>query len=87
MFLAYIKNIIETNIPAKNSAHNTKNHDELNVNPISTKQKLSNLEKDSISSDSTQQYICNKYGRPFFTREDLHIHQDFEGKQALVKIP
>ena len=77
MFLGYIKNIIETNIPAKNSAHNTKNHDELNVNPISTKQKLSNLEKDSISSDSTQEYICNK----------CDIHQDFEGKQALVKIP
>ncbi|HEX2405995.1 MAG TPA: hypothetical protein VHJ38_02205 [Nitrososphaeraceae archaeon] len=68
MFLGYIKNIIETNIPAKNSAHNTKNHDELNVNPISTKQKLSNLEKDSISSDSTQEYICNKCETFFYKR-------------------
>lgn len=79
--ISHIKNIIETNIPAKNSAHNTKNPDKLNVNPISTKQKLSNLkEKDPISSDSMKEYICNKCGKPFFTREDLRIHQDFEGK-------
>jgi hypothetical protein len=28
-----IKNILEANIPAKSSAHNTKNPDQLNVNP------------------------------------------------------
>lgn len=79
--IAHIKNVIETNIPSKNSAHNTKNPDKLNVNPISTKEKLSNLqEKDSSSSDSMREYICNKCGKPFFTREDLRIHQDFEGE-------
>ena len=78
--ISHIKKVIETNVPAKNSAHNTKNPDKLNVNPISTKQKLSNLEeKDPISSDSMREYICNKCGKPFFTREDLRIHQDFEG--------
>lgn len=79
--ISHIKKVIESNVPAKNSAHNTKNPDKLNVNPISTKQKLSNLEeKDPISSDSMREYICNKCGKPFFTREDLRIHQDFEGK-------
>ena len=78
--ISHIKKVIETNVPAKNSAHNTKNPDKLNVNPISTKQKLSNLEeKDPTSSDSMREYICNKCGKPFFTREDLRIHQDFEG--------
>ena len=81
--ITYIKNVIETNIPAKNSAHNTKNPDKLNVNPISTKQKLSDLkEKDPNESDSMREYICNKCGKPFFTREDLRIHQDFEGNRS-----
>jgi len=79
--IEHIKSAIETNIPAKNSAHNTKNPDELNVNPITTKQKISNFEeRDPISSDSMREYICNKCGKPFFTREDLRIHQNFEGK-------
>lgn len=79
--VTHIKNVIETNIPAKNSAHNTKTPDKINVNSISTKQKLSDLkEKDPTSSDSMREYICNKCGKPFFTREDLRIHQDFEGQ-------
>ena len=81
--ITHIKNVIETNIPAKNSAHNTKNPDKLNVNPISTKQKLSDLkEKDPNESDSMREYICNKCGKPFFTREDLRIHKDFEGNRS-----
>ena len=79
--ITQIKNILESNIPAKNSAHNTKTPDKLNVNPLSSPQKMSNVkEKDPLSSDSMREYTCNKCGKPFFTREDLRIHQEFEGK-------
>jgi hypothetical protein len=51
----------------------------LNVNPISREKNLATDEKnDSISNDSMRQYVCNKCGKPFLTREDLSIHQDFE---------
>ena len=78
--IIHIKNILQSNIPAKNSPSKTKNPDELNVNPISRERNLAIDEKnDSISNDSMRQYICNKSGKPFLTREDLSIHQDFEG--------
>ena len=77
--IIHIKNILQSNIPAKNSPSNTKNPDELNVNPISREKNLATDEKnDSISNDSMRQYVCNKCGKPFLTREDLSIHQDFE---------
>ena len=77
--IIHIKNILQSNIPAKNSPSKTKNPDELNVNPISREKNLATDEKnDSISNDSMRQYVCNKCGKPFLTREDLSIHQDFE---------
>jgi hypothetical protein len=79
--IEHIKHILEANIPAKNSAHNTKNPDQLNVNPITSQQKISDIkEKDPAESDFMREYICKKCGKPFFTREDLRIHQNFEGK-------
>ena len=79
--LMHIKNILQSNIPANNSSSKTKNPDELNVNPLSREKNLATDEKnDSISDDSMRQYICNKCGKPFLTREDLKIHQDFEGQ-------
>jgi hypothetical protein len=77
--IIHIKNILQSNIPAKNSPSKTKNPDELNVNPISREKNLATDEKnDSISNDSMRQYVCNKCGKPFLTREDLSIHQDYE---------
>ena len=77
--IIHIKNILQSNIPAKNSPSKTKNPDELNVNPISREKNLATDEKnDPISNDSMRQYVCNKCGKPFLTREDLSIHQDFE---------
>ena len=79
--ITHIKNVIETNIPEKIQLIIIQTPDKFKVNPISTKQKLSDLkEKDPTSSDSMREYICNKCGKPFFTREDLRIHQDFEGQ-------
>jgi len=79
--IIHIKNILQSNIPAKNSPSKTKNPDELNVNPISREKNLATDEKnDSISNDSMRQYVCNKCGKPFLTREDLNIHQDFESQ-------
>jgi hypothetical protein len=76
----HIKNILQSNIPAKNSPSKTKNPDELNVNPLSKEKNLAIDEKnDSISNDSIRQFICNKCGKPFLTREDLNIHRNFEG--------
>jgi hypothetical protein len=76
----HIKNILQSNIPAKNSPSKTKNPDELNVNPLSKEKNLPIDEKnDSISNDSIRQFICNKCGKPFLTREDLNIHRNFEG--------
>lgn len=77
--ITHIKNIIQSNIPAKNSPSKTKNPHELNVNPITSEKNLTPDEKnDSISNDSMRQYICNTCGKPFLTREDLSIHQKFE---------
>jgi hypothetical protein len=78
--IIHIKNILQSNIPAKNSPSKTKNPDELNVNPLSKEKNLAIDEKnDSISNDSMRQFICNKCGKPFLTREDLNIHRNFEG--------
>jgi hypothetical protein len=77
-----IRNIFQANIPAKNSPSRTKNPEELNVNPLTTKpnQKSPTSDNnDSLSNDAIQEYTCNKCGKPFLTREDLHKHQKFEG--------
>lgn len=77
-----IRNIFQSNIPAKNSPSRTKNPAELNVNPLTTKQNQISLKSDrndSLSDDAMREYICNKCGKSFLTREDLHIHQKFEG--------
>ena len=81
--IIHIKNILQSNIPAKNSPSKTKNPDELNVNPLSKEKNLAIDEKnDSISNDSMRQFICNKCGKPFLTREDLNIHRNFEGHET-----
>ena len=83
--IIHIKNILQSNIPAKNSPSKTKNPDELNVNPISQEKDLATAEKnDSILNDSMRHYVCNKCGKPFLTREDLSIHQDFESHQTCI---
>jgi hypothetical protein len=77
-----IRNIFQSNIPAKNSPSRTKNSEELNVNPLTTKQNQKSPtsdNNDSLSNEAMQEYICNKCGKSFLTREDLHIHQKFEG--------
>jgi hypothetical protein len=77
-----IRNIFQANIPAKNSPSRTKNPEDLNVNPLTTKpnQKSPTSDNnDSLSNDAIQEYTCNKCGKPFLTREDLHKHQKFEG--------
>ena len=76
-----IRNIFLGNIPAKNSPSRTKNPEELNVNPITTKQNQkspTSNNNDSVPDDTMREYTCNKCGKPFLTREDLHIHQKFE---------
>jgi hypothetical protein len=77
-----VKNIIQSNIIAKNSPSRTKNPDELNVNPLTTKENQKSPASDkneSISCDTMREYTCDKCGKSFLTREDLHIHQKFEG--------
>jgi hypothetical protein len=72
--IIHIKNILQSNIPAKNSPSKTKNH------PFPLERDLSTgNQNDSISNDSMRHYVCNKCGKPFLTREDLSIHQAFEG--------
>ena len=77
-----IRNIFQGNIPAKNSPSKTKNPEELNVNTLTTKQTQkspTSNNNDSVSDDTMREYTCNKCGKPFLTRDDLHIHQKFEG--------
>ena len=77
-----IRNIFQGNIPAKNSPSRTKNPEELNVNPITTKQNQkspTSNNNDSVPDNTMREYTCNKCGKPFLTREDLQRHQKFEG--------
>jgi hypothetical protein len=77
-----IKNILQSNIIAKNSPSRTKNSDELNVNPLTTKQNQktpTSENNESLSSDAMREYTCDKCGKSFLTRDDLHVHQKFEG--------
>jgi hypothetical protein len=77
-----IRNIFQANIPAKNSPSRTKNPEELNVNPLITNQNQkspTSNNNDSVSDDAMREYICNKCGKSFLTREHLHIHQKLEG--------
>ena len=77
-----VKNILQSNIIAKNSPSKTKNSDELNVNPLTTKQNQkspASENNESLSSDAMREYTCDKCGKSFLTREDLHVHQKFEG--------
>ena len=77
-----IRNIFQDNIPAKNSPSRTKNSEELNVNPLTTKQNQKSPtsdNNDSLSNDAMKEYICNRCGKSFLTRDDLHVHQKFEG--------
>jgi hypothetical protein len=80
--IEHIRNIFQANIPAKNSPSRTKNPEELNVNPLITNQNQkspTSNNNDSVSDDAMREYICNKCGKSFLTREHLHIHQKFEG--------
>ena len=77
-----IRNIFQDNIPAKNSPFRTKNSEELNVNPLTTKQNQKSPisdNNDSLSDDAMQEYTCNRCGKPFLSRDDLRVHQKFEG--------
>jgi hypothetical protein len=77
-----IKNLLQSNIIAKNSPSRTKNPDELNVNPIITKENQKSPTSDSnesLSSDVMREYTCDKCGKSFLTRDELHVHQNFEG--------
>lgn len=77
-----IKNLLQSNIIAKNSPSSTKNPDELNVNPLTTKQNQNSPTSDSnesLSSDAMREYTCNRCGKSFLTRDELHVHQKFEG--------
>ena len=77
-----IKNILQSNIIAKDSPSRTKNSDELNVNPLTTKQNQKSITSDSkelLSNDAMREYTCDKCGKSFLTRDDLHVHQKFEG--------
>ena len=77
-----VKNILQSNIIAKNSPSKTKNSDELNVNPLTTKQNQkspASENNESLSSDAMREYTCDKCDKSFLTREDLHVHQKFEG--------
>jgi hypothetical protein len=77
-----VKNILQSNIIAKNSPSKTKNSDELNVNPLTTKQNQkspASENNESLSSDAMREYTCDKCGKSFLTREELHVHQKFEG--------
>ena len=77
-----IKNILQSNIIAKNSPTRTTNSDDLYVNPITTKQNQkspASENNESLSSDAMREYTCDKCGKSFLTRDDLHIHKEFEG--------
>ena len=81
-----IRNIFLGNIPAKNSPSRTKSTEELNVNPLTTKPNQKSPTSDnneSVSDDTMREYICNKCGKSFLTREDLHIHEKFEMKDIV----
>jgi hypothetical protein len=81
-----IRNIFFGNIPAKNSPSRTKSTEELNVNPLTTKPNQKSPTSDnneSVSDDTMREYICNKCGKSFLTREDLHIHEKFEMKDIV----
>ena len=81
-----IRNIFLGNITAKNSPSRTKSTEELNVNPLPTKPNQKSPTSDtneSVSDDTMIEYICNKCGKSFLTREDLHIHEKFEMKDIV----
>lgn len=76
------KDILQSNFLAKNSPSRAKNSDELNVNPLTTKQNQKSSTSDnneSLSSDAMREYTCDKCGKSFLTRDDLHVHKKFEG--------
>jgi hypothetical protein len=66
-----IRNIFQSNIPAKNSPSRTKNSEELNVNPLTTKQNQKSPtsdNNDSLSNDTMEEYTCNKCGKSYKRR-------------------
>lgn len=80
--ISHIENILKANIPKKNSLYNTKNPDELNVNPLSddTHEKLSQTEDKNLPPRAAMhEYTCARCGKSFLTRENLETHQEFEG--------